>query len=642
MPTTAATDLLGADMDLGEERDSGPAPVDDPVFTPPYRALKEHGPFANFQDFVEFTEENSALTERLLNGLNNPYSDDGKVASYWLAQARRVVPSAPLSIGQHLEKSETLWKALGKTLNVAATSRGEILAELYWTTSREPGRTDLTLSRLQSWTGKIGVREAFDAKLAELHDAQWLPNNTGSVEMASMEGLGYPEYGKAQSAAKDTMTARLDALKRQLLRQHGSHAAWMAQLGSDPALKDERALDRVADVLTTLRGDRVCVSLLHRGREIGVFANRPDQDLGRDLEALLRASRAVGHKAEEEVQALLDTIAARQPTTSKPQLLESRTRAEIRIRKAIAYLRTLEQTEGRIRVVAYNGSLPQAKNGTEQKVHAEMQALAVAREAPGSYKLGVGRACCLKCFLVLNDVYPDVFQRTLATHMKVYPWPPPAVLRDEDTLRRMMGDDLPLAGQKALKSIGGRGALAGGIAFSGLEPQGTRSVDPTGYASSQETPSDLPSSPVWQDLDEDDQELIQALDEYESYQAYLDSDVALTAAEARQERGDQGPPTVTTPPVQTSPGITSPVGTSMRITSPVARSSVDREQSRTSMKGLGLAQTTPRSIAPRTPPTVRPTSTRTGGDQGDDDTPTRTSGNGSPLRKRLRKKKSSQ
>ncbi|MEO3859355.1 hypothetical protein [Acrocarpospora sp. B8E8] len=611
---------------------------------------------------MEFTEENSALTERLLNGLNNPYSDDGKVASYWLAQARRVVPSAPLSVAQHLEKSETLWKALGKTLNVAATSRAEILAELYWTTSREPGGTDLMLSRLRSWTGRIGVQEAFDAKLAELHDAQWLPNNTGSVEMASMEGLGYSEYGKAQSAAKDTMTARLDALKRQLLRQHGSHAAWMAQLGSDPTLKDERALDRVADVLTTLRGDRVCVSLLHRGREIGVFANRPDQDLGRDLEALLRASRAVGQKAEDEVRALLDTIAAREPTTSKPQLLESRTRAEIRIRKAIAYLRTLEQTEGRIRVVAYNGSLPKAKNGTEQEVHAEMQALAVAREAPGSYKLGVGRACCLKCFLVLNDVYPNVFQRTLATHMKIYPWPPPAVLRDEDVLQRMMGDDLPLAGRKALKSMGGRGALAGGIAFSGLEPQGkTRSADPTGYASSQEEPSDLPLSPVWQDVDEDDGELIQALDEYESYQAYLDSDVALTEAEARLERGEQGPPrgpTLATPPVQTSLAITPPTGTSTRITSPVdtspgvtstrltspvVRSTVDRQHTsltgRTGLPGLGTTQSTPRPIAPRTPPPVRP---RDGGGQGDDDAPTRTTGNGSPPRKRLRKKKSLQ
>ncbi|WP_155335937.1 hypothetical protein [Acrocarpospora corrugata] len=630
---TGAVPLGTEDGD--EDEADGVATVDAPVFTTKYRALQDNSPFDNLDDFVEFTERHQPITGDLLDALENPSSPDFPIANYWLAQTRRVMPSEPLSIAPYIGKSAVLWEALGKALRVSTANRGEALAEFHWTTAS--GTADPTLKELQAWADQhTTARRNFDAKLSELRGREALPSPARNEAASTSRPKSFKSV---EDAAKETIGRRLNTLSGILETRHGTVKTWLTKLAGDRGTKADRSLDRVADVLTTLNGDRVCVALLRRGREIGVFANLPDKNMGPDLQRLLQASRAVGKEATTQVDGLMRLIDERLRSSKKKPTVKSQRRARIRIRKALAYLREMERTEGRVKVVAYDG--PRNAGGQLVEVHAEMQALALVRKkTPGAYQLGIGRVCCLKCYLVLTSAYPKVFNRQLATHMKVYPWPAPAMLTEQGVLVATLGKGMTEKEKRALRQADGRRALAAGVAYGGLPPR-TGGKDPehefgdqTGYASSEGEGEGLPTPPVWpgpardrnregdpeeEGYADDGDGLIGTLeDEKRSYQDYdesLELDDELTYEEAQEERGESPSPE-TTSRVSTTSGVST---TSARtLTWPPPSSPLDSPSPvRPPVRTSRTTTTTTTTTTPAKPATGgTPRDDRTGGPAG--------------------------
>ncbi|GAA0991916.1 hypothetical protein GCM10009555_080090 [Acrocarpospora macrocephala] len=172
--------------------------------------------------------------------------------------------------------------------------------------------------------------------------------------------------------------------------------------------------------------------------------------MGRDLEALLHASRAVGAEARRRIAKLAGQMGGR---GGKGKLgKRSIERDRQRLVKTVAFLRILEQRFGRIRVVPYVYDVPEAGSGNDMEVHAEMVALAIGRRHPGA-GLGVGKLCCFKCWLALQ-AWPNAFRRNrFATHMKTYPWPPPQFLTEPGELLKLFSstdESLPEWLQEAL------------------------------------------------------------------------------------------------------------------------------------------------------------------------------------------------
>ncbi|WP_204042503.1 hypothetical protein [Acrocarpospora phusangensis] len=603
--TTSSRVLINVDPDLDDRPVFGePARTSvielepPPVITREFGTLRQRMPFRDFKDLLAFTRDNEELTARLLRALSPPASADEPVARFWLAEVRKVVPGEPTALAAHLNQPATAWRVISKALNLKDADAIGVLAELHWTRNRDGRVLDVEYNKLRAMLQLAKVRDAFDERFDLLRALEWLPApDQVSTQLAPMTKDGYPRYMQARKAAVTRLESRMKSRREQLLADQ-TREEWLKSLATAPGLKEERALDRVADVITSFNGSRVCVALMHSDREIGVFANHPDGDMGKDLEALLRASRAVGQDAENQVRALVARIQARDRTSKqkkqKQQLARSVQRADIRVRKAIAHLRTLEERHGRIRVVAYNSPLPTSASGRPMEVHAEMQALAVALAHPTGAKLGVGRLCCFKCWLVLTDVYPGVFRRTLATHMNAYPWPTPSFLRDRGALRRLFGEDPPPDVRDALDSDRiGWGALAS--AFFGATA--VNDADGTGYASSQESPSPLPVAPTWVDTDDEEaeppvEEAPPPAETLDAFDAYLDADDADDADERPAPEEDRGEPRPTDAPTLTPftkvkrPSSPHPPTTTTTTTNPIH---------------TGIPRT-PSTIAPRTPP----------------------------------------
>jgi hypothetical protein len=238
------------------------------------------------------------------------------------------------------------------------------------------------------------------------------------------------------------------------------------------------------------------VAALQHGREIGLFANEPDEALAEDLERLLDASRAVGDRAEELQNAIIETMKQRFKRSGSKLTHVAHSRAQDRVRKTIAFLRDLEARHGRLRVVPYAQGLA---------VHAEMHALTVAVDHPGA-ALGVSKLCCLQCWLTLTateaawpaNAGPLFLSRTPATHLTAYQWwPAPSLAAHEAVLANLFRidpdgryDDPDTAMLRtAIATPELRSALVNVVS------KFERSGEPTDLASSQESPPPLPSFP---------------------------------------------------------------------------------------------------------------------------------------------------
>ncbi|GIH25174.1 hypothetical protein Aph01nite_34840 [Acrocarpospora phusangensis] len=503
------------------------APTPEPKIPPRFAALKGRMSYRNLTALAQFVSDNPDLVAELLRTLDSPDAPAGPVARYWLSKVREVVPDSTdtlAMLGPHAYQADPFWAVVGKALNVRATGAFDVLGEYSWASRNNPAALDPFLKS----TDRGAVRQ----RIALLTQNQALPNKGPTLDLASMdEDKSLPEWNSTRQAAQGWLKERIEARQRELLAEHGSYKDWMKKLGEDDSLSYARSLDRLADVLTTYWPDRVVVAVLHKEREIGICANLPDKGMWKDLEALLAASRLRGPAAEQAEQSLLRHMAERLKRTDQRPIKSSHERTKIRLRKTLAFLRDLEEKHGRIRVVAYDDDLPK-RYGTPQQIHAEMQALAVALARQKGANLGVSKLCCIKCWLILNDVYPTVFDRRFATHMTTYPWPTSDLLQDVDTLRTLFTGPPPVPQQvvNALDSERGRTALVRAI----FNVKAKSPAPDTGYASSQESQPSLPPALLEPDLPADD--------EPKAFQDYLDSDAALTPEEEAARWGDHPRP----------------------------------------------------------------------------------------------------
>jgi hypothetical protein len=88
--------------------------------------------------FAAFTHDNPALATELLDALGDPMSADHELARRWIARVRRVVPDTLPELVAHAPGSPALWRVIGKALRLTETDPAGILAEMYWTKSRNP------------------------------------------------------------------------------------------------------------------------------------------------------------------------------------------------------------------------------------------------------------------------------------------------------------------------------------------------------------------------------------------------------------------------------------------------------------------------------------------------------------------------
>ncbi|GAA0999091.1 hypothetical protein GCM10009555_099620 [Acrocarpospora macrocephala] len=463
-------------------------------------ALRQRMPFRNLFDLADFTAKEPEMTKRLLTALRPPIHGSPQLARDWLAAVREVVPDQPFALAPYANRQGELWRVIGIALNLKEPDAAGMLAELYWT---KPPIPPVDSAPIRKALGTPDRRAAFDTKLIALQNAALLPNETG-MQRADMSGVGY-DQSVTRPAADEWLKTHMTNRQKDVQAAHPVHDVWLKEMGEDPNLRHTRALDRLSDVLQTLEGNRVCVALLHKDREIGVFANFPDGYMGQDLEMLLRASRALNDQdAEKQVQDILALMRKRRPGREELITTRAKQRFEVRLRKSIEFLRALEEQHGRIRAVPY------AAKG-KGEIHAEMRAVSVARARPGVYDLGVGKLCCLKCWLILTDVLPNVFKRKVPTHRVAYAWPPPDFLTEPDLLRLAYNEpSAPLVVQKALRDSKATGVLVN--VYSGAKSgPGEKTTE---YASSEEDPGNEP----WPTTAENT----------EAFETYLDDEVLRT------------------------------------------------------------------------------------------------------------------
>ncbi|GAA0989437.1 hypothetical protein GCM10009555_073410 [Acrocarpospora macrocephala] len=235
-----------------------------PVFPLPGYEDSQWGPFENFADLERFIDNNMELTQFFVAHPRDPMTED------WLAQVRGVVPDSLPGIMEHRSKSAMLWQVIGRALNLSADNCGGVLAELYWVRKYDPEviaqRNDLT----RLLTGPD--LKAYAEKLAFLTKRQRLPVSANG----KIASISFGSHGTKQGAAKKWLEEWIKGRQKGLLTEHGSAEKWLRELGEDTTLGYDRALDRLADVITSFDGHRVCVAVLHNEREIGICANHPD------------------------------------------------------------------------------------------------------------------------------------------------------------------------------------------------------------------------------------------------------------------------------------------------------------------------------------------------------------------------------
>ncbi|WP_433509141.1 hypothetical protein ACQP2T_34890 [Nonomuraea sp. CA-143628] len=357
----------------------------------------------------------------LRQALDNPASDNGKNVTRWLKQITKVVPDQPLQLIELPLTNDVMWRIAGQILNLKEKTPISILAELVAT---KEGTTPDVAKDVRNKISPAN-RAKFNECLATYRSAGLpldapklmeppspLPVVTQSAKPATKPVTQWKTTGTDRAEGKKVATVLLAFLHKRWRTTVQGSAEETAQI-SGPQYATQRAQDRLAWVLSMM-DNRICASVLRRGRSIGVFANNPDDGMAKDLELLLSAARAEGAEADNLRKQIRDKIEAALPKMKWQPSPQALGRLDDRLRKVIAYLKDLERTQGRMGAVAYLAAW---------QVHAEMQAFLLSK-AHGGGKLGISKQCCFKCYLVLTLNAAGVIDaRQYLSHGKLLPWP---------------------------------------------------------------------------------------------------------------------------------------------------------------------------------------------------------------------------
>ncbi|GAB1817103.1 apurinic/apyrimidinic endonuclease family protein [Herbidospora sp. RD11066] len=433
LPVPSTPAMQEEELVLPDFLPDGPIEIQAPAPAPAHLMLvQKEVPFTGLGHLREFVTRERGAVQSLLAALTTGTAAERQVAKMLVDEARKVIPDPPIDLALADDGTEAdFWALAGRALNVAAVEPIAILAEIAamsaWLKTPEgtPGVTATIHNAVGQARGKKFVVEVFRPMVQGLLDQSPF-RQVPTARPASMRNEPVrPNYKGVQKLAGDWIAAMVGNLKQGELGD--SYPEQLKQMAKRKDLAGDRSMDRLADMVYCLGRGRICVAILRRGRDIGVFANTSSDKMGLDFDRLLQASRLSGERRNTAINDLVREMLV--PGRDQPQDY-----ADIRNRlvKALDYLAELEATHGRLRTNAF-------KN-TVRDMHAEMQAAAVA-ENSGSDALGISKACCLTCWIILTQGKPELFGRTFATHLQSYPWPPGQMVADPDVLIKILDLD---------------------------------------------------------------------------------------------------------------------------------------------------------------------------------------------------------
>ncbi|GLX94807.1 hypothetical protein [Herbidospora sp. NBRC 101105] len=440
-PGEEESSIDGDAVTVEESIDEDDSADDDPA--PTYEELDQSIPFFDVDHLWKFAGLHGDLVKRLLAGHDDPSSRDHQAALRLVAAARAVVPDPPLQPFRDGREGAEFWQLVGKALRVGGADPVGVLAELAaaWAYVPETPKEPAPHAAIS-----LAVRQV---KGEEFRAKQFVPMVQELVKKGPFFGRPHVKVARTKQSATETDWKKVRSIARGWVRgvitarTNGlkGYEETLSTMVKNQDLKEDRARDRLADMIYCLGRTRVCVAILHQGNEIALFANSGDKTMAVSLERLLKASRLTGPAQSAAVDDLLTFM---YPNKKAPQDEFAQTRR--RLVKTLAYLAELESRHGRIRPVP----VPTEVEG----MHAEMQAATVARKKPGG-KLGISKLCCVKCWLALTAGLPGLFDRPLATHKNSYPWPPPQFLEEPEVLARLLDlhTDKPYLGVEDTKRL---------------------------------------------------------------------------------------------------------------------------------------------------------------------------------------------
>lgn len=409
-------------------------------------------------------------------------TDERRIGRDLLDDVRRVLPDPPYDLLLTADADDAdFWALVARAYTVRAADPIGILAEIAaavkWVPDSPafPSQLKAIEDACERKRGKGFLLTTLRPMVDEIADdsafAQW-----PAMRAANRKNIPkFADWGKVKSLADQWMAALIDHQKKNELG--GAYPQQLADMAADPSLADDRSMDRLADMIYCQNRERICVSVLRKGRDLAVFANDGTPTMGVSVARLLQISRLPAERQNAAVEELTQRMFA---TSSKAD--GEYVKIHRRLVKTLAYLKELEHEHGRLRV------RPFANHDTEvEGVHAEMLAATVA-ETTGSDALGISKACCLQCWLTLGKGMPDRFDRPLATHQNAYPGTPGALISDPEVLIRLLDLDaapphLPGDAAARLKTAIRSGPISAVVgAFIGFRTKGAE----TDYLSSED------------------------------------------------------------------------------------------------------------------------------------------------------------
>ncbi|WP_062443747.1 hypothetical protein [Herbidospora daliensis] len=408
-------------------------------------------------------------------------TDELRLGRALLDDIRRVLPDPPYDFLLTADPEDAdFWALVARAFSVKATDPIEILAEIAasakWVPSLPtfPGQVEAIEAACERLRGKgfllTKLRPMMNEIVEEGAFAQW-----PAMRAANRKNLPkHADWGKIKTLTQQWVAALMEHQKKAL---GATYPQQLAAMAADPGLADDRSMDRLADMIYCQNRDRVCVSVLRKGRDLAVFANNGTSTMGVSVARLLQMSRLPAERQNVAVEELTKTIYATSSKTDGEYVKIHR-----RLVKTLAYLKELEHKHGRLHVRAFVNHDKESEG-----VHAEMLAATVA-ETTGSDALGISKACCLQCYLTLTKGLPDRFARPLATHQNAYPGTPGALISDPEVLIRLLDLDavpphLPGDAATRLKTAIRSGPISAAVgAFIGFQTKGAE----TDYLSSEE------------------------------------------------------------------------------------------------------------------------------------------------------------
>ncbi|MGW6504578.1 hypothetical protein [Nonomuraea angiospora] len=484
------------------------------------------GNVTTFPALVKAVRTHSTM---LSQALENPSSPNRALVHQWLKPIAKIVPDTPLQLLDQFPLSDkVMWQTIGSALNLKESQPARIPAELVAT---KQGTTPGVAAQISAKLGPSDQQafteclKGYRAKGLPLQVPQQLKTLTQPPSLLSSLKKT-DQWLQDSQKAKDLLKQRHDqwslATKNSKDAQAQTSAAEYAE---------QRAHDRLAWVLSMIGQNRICTSVLLRGRSIGVFANNPDPNMAADLEMLLSAARAEGAEARRRRALILQKWPKAKTTMKWKPSATALQRFDARLRKVIDYLRDLESTEGRMGAVAYNDPPHDTGNKVVQ-VHAEMQAFLLSKSHPGG-KLGVSKQCCFKCWLVLILCSGDdvIEGRGYLSHGKTYPWPMPDGLASDDILAKVFEGVPGLA--DIIKTPNRKKALI--QAITEWQLPSTSKFVPTDYASPMTQPPATPAAVSQQDIEMVLEDLPTDEQDDEAFEAMLRGDEQDEERDALQE-----------------------------------------------------------------------------------------------------------